>query len=125
SAPKSLYAKPRTAVPNNNIEHEIVFRPDPTIYDGRFNNNGWLQETPKPVSKLTWDNAAIMSPKTAGTLGYIDQSVATITLDGRSVDAPVKIVPGHPDNSVTVTFGYGRECTGRVGSGTEDAPRGF
>ena len=48
---------------------EVIFRPDPMIYDGRFANNGWLQETPKPITKLTWDNAAIMSPATAHRLG--------------------------------------------------------
>ncbi len=97
---------------------EIVFRPDPTIYDGRFVNNGWLQELPKPVYKLTWDNAIQISPATAAQRGYANQSVAEIELNGRKVNAPVQIVPGHPDDSITVTLGYGRDYTGRVGTGT-------
>ncbi|MCU1284878.1 MAG: Molybdopterin oxidoreductase, iron-sulfur binding subunit [Acidobacteriales bacterium] len=118
-APKTVSAKSAAAsTAQNNPAMEIVFRPDPTIFDGRFINNGWLQEIPKPVTKLTWDNAAIMSPVTAGKLGYEDQSVATITLGGRKVDAPIKMVPGHPDNSITVYLGYGRTHTGRVGSDT-------
>jgi molybdopterin-containing oxidoreductase family iron-sulfur binding subunit len=97
---------------------EIVFRPDPTIFDGRFINNGWLQEIPKPISKLTWDNAAIMSPATATQLKSYDQAVTEINVNGKKLEAPVKIVPGHPDNSITVYLGYGRSHTGRVGTKT-------
>jgi molybdopterin-containing oxidoreductase family iron-sulfur binding subunit len=112
---------------------EIIFRPDPTIGDGRFANNGWLQELPKPVTKLTWDNAALLSPATAGKLGlsYPAQSgfhggehgeaqVQMIELrrQGAAVVLPAWILPGHPDDSVTVHFGYGRTHAGRVGSGT-------
>ncbi|MFN2493833.1 MAG: hypothetical protein ABR501_13220, partial [Pyrinomonadaceae bacterium] len=57
------------SAPPSNGQFEIVIRTDPTIYDGRFANNGWLQELPKPLSKLTWDNAALISPNTAGQLG--------------------------------------------------------
>jgi molybdopterin-containing oxidoreductase family iron-sulfur binding subunit len=118
-APKSVTAKSVAApAASNNAGLEIVFRPDPTIFDGRFINNGWLQELPKPVTKLTWDNAILMSPVTAGQKGYVDQSVAEISANGKKVTAPVKIVPGHPDNSITVYLGYGRSQTGRVGTGT-------
>jgi MoCo/4Fe-4S cofactor protein with predicted Tat translocation signal len=106
---------------------EIVFRTDPSIYDGRFANNGWLQELPKPANKLTWDNAALISPATAKQLGIKnkigtyggDVFVDTIVIKygGRSVTAPVWITPGHPDNVVTVHLGYGRRLAGRVGSG--------
>jgi MoCo/4Fe-4S cofactor protein with predicted Tat translocation signal len=105
---------------------EIVFRTDPSIYDGRFANNGWLQELPKPASKLTWDNAALISPATARQLGIKnkigtyggDVFVDTVSINyaGRSVTAPVWITPGHPDNVVTVHLGYGRRLAGRVGS---------
>ncbi|MCU1308949.1 MAG: Molybdopterin oxidoreductase, iron-sulfur binding subunit, partial [Candidatus Angelobacter sp.] len=119
AAPKSVAAKPVAAATTAKSDAlEIVFRPDPTIFDGRFINNGWLQELPKPVTKLTWDNAAIMSPATAAQLGYVDQAVTEINANGKKVEAPVKIVPGHPDRSITVTLGYGRSQTGRVGTGT-------
>jgi MoCo/4Fe-4S cofactor protein with predicted Tat translocation signal len=105
---------------------EIIFRPDPTVLDGRFANNGWLQELPKPLTKLTWDNAALMSPATARRLGIHVEStsrgshtdIVELTYRGRSVHAPAWIVPGHPDDAVTVHFGYGRRRTGRVGTGT-------
>ncbi len=105
---------------------EIAFRPDPTIGDGRYANNGWLQELPKPLTKLTWDNAAHMSPATARRLGIsIERTARGATTDvvelryrGRSVQAPAWIMPGHPDDTVTVHFGYGRRRTGRVGSNT-------
>src|ERR1017187_525322 len=96
---------------------EIVFRPDPTIYDGRYANNGWLQEAPKPITKLTWDNTAQLSPATAHKLGVANGDVVHVTLNGRGVEAPVWIVPGQANNSVTVHLGYGRRRAGRVGNG--------
>ena len=97
---------------------EIVFRPDPTVWDGRFANNGWLQELPKPLTKLTWDNAAMLSPATAERLDLKSEDVVDIELDGRTVRAPVWVLPGHPDDALTVHFGYGRSRTGHVGTGT-------
>jgi MoCo/4Fe-4S cofactor protein with predicted Tat translocation signal len=96
---------------------EVVFRPDPTIFDGRFANNGWLQELPKTLTKLTWDNAAIVSVATARRLDLHKEDVVRITLDGRHVDAPIWVEPGHPDDSVTVFLGYGRRRAGKFGSG--------
>ncbi len=97
---------------------EIAFRPDPTIWDGRFANNGWLQELPKPLTKLTWDNAAIMAPATAQRLGLATADLVSLNYKGRAQNFPVFILPGQPDGSVTVSFGYGRTRTGKVGSGT-------
>jgi molybdopterin-containing oxidoreductase family iron-sulfur binding subunit len=106
---------------------EIVFAPDPTIADGRFANNGWLQELPKPLTKVTWDNAALISPATASRLGLrydvkpIGGALAVDLIDinygGRAVRAPVWVMPGHPDDTVTIHLGYGRTRAGRVGSG--------
>jgi molybdopterin-containing oxidoreductase family iron-sulfur binding subunit len=108
--------------------YEIVFRTDPTIYDGRFANNGWLQELPKPLTKLTWDNAALISPNTASKLGIAQDIgthggnifVDTITLKlggyQTSKPVPIWIMPGQPDNVVTVHLGYGRRRAGRVGN---------
>ena len=110
---------------------EIAFRMDPTVYDGRYANNGWLQELPKSLTKLTWDNAALLSPKTAKALGIRDTAfddrnlsdtgtsadVVKVTFAGRSLTAPAWVVPGHPDDVVTLNVGYGRWAAGRVGSG--------
>ena len=108
---------------------EIVFRTDPTIYDGRFANNGWLQELPKPLSKLTWDNAALVSPNTAKQLGitktigkkggdiYVD--TLKITHQGRTFTemVPTWITPGQPDGVITIHLGYGRTHAGNTGNG--------
>src|SRR5262249_10563687 len=96
---------------------ELAFRPDPTIWDGRFANNGWLQELPKPITKLTWDNAAQVSPKTAEQLGVENEDVVELELDGRSVEAPIWIVPGQADQTVVVHLGYGRTRGGRIAEG--------
>ncbi|MBI2149919.1 MAG: TAT-variant-translocated molybdopterin oxidoreductase [Acidobacteria bacterium] len=95
---------------------EIVFRPDPTIFDGRFANNGWLQELPKPLTKLTWDNAALISPGTAERLGLQNGDVVELRYLGRSLRAPVWIAPGHAADSVTVHLGYGRTKAGKIGT---------
>jgi molybdopterin-containing oxidoreductase family iron-sulfur binding subunit len=111
-------------------QFEIIFAPDPTIYDGRFANNGWLQELPKPLTKLTWDNAALVSPATAERLGLgatpsghggehgeLTVDVLELTYGGRKIQAPAWIMPGQPDGSVTVHLGYGRTHAGRIGTG--------
>ena len=95
----------------------IVFGPDPAVFDGRFANNGWLQEVPRPFSKLTWDNAATVSPLTAERLGVRNTDVVELTLAGRTVRAPIWIVPGQADGCVGLTLGYGRAVVGRVGHG--------
>ena len=98
---------------------EVVFRPDPTVFDGRYANNGWLQEMPKPFSTLTWDNAAIMSPATAANLRVSNGDMLRLITAGNqyAVTAPVWVLPGQPDESVTVHLGYGRRRVGRVGNG--------
>jgi molybdopterin-containing oxidoreductase family iron-sulfur binding subunit len=96
---------------------EITFPPDPTIWDGRFANSGWLQELPKPLTKLTWDNAALVSPRTAERLGVANGDVVELSRAGRSVQAPIWIVPGQPDDSISLSLGYGRQRSGRIGTG--------
>ncbi|HEX7138299.1 MAG TPA: 4Fe-4S dicluster domain-containing protein, partial [Vicinamibacterales bacterium] len=111
---------------------EIGFRQDPSVLDGRFANNGWLQELPKPITKITWDNAIFVSPATAARLkgsnapaylggehGTIDSDVFEIKASGRSVRGPVFAVPGHADDCATVHLGYGRRRggTSAVGAG--------
>ncbi len=95
---------------------EVVFRPDPTVLDGRYANNGWLQELPKPLSKLTWDNAVYVSFTTAEQNHLKNEDVIEITLGGRTVKMPVWVMPGTADDVLVVHFGYGRRKAGRVGS---------
>lgn len=96
---------------------EVVFKRDGSIYDGRFANNGWLQELPKPVSKLTWDTAALVGPSTAEKLGVKNGDLLTVKIDGRSADVPAWIDPGHAKDTITIGLGYGRTNAGRVGTG--------
>jgi molybdopterin-containing oxidoreductase family iron-sulfur binding subunit len=96
---------------------DVEWRPDPTIWDGRYANNAWLQELPKPLTKITWDNAALVSPATAERLSLNNGDVVDISLAGRSLRAPVWIMPGQPDDCVSLTLGYGRTRSGRVGTG--------
>jgi molybdopterin-containing oxidoreductase family iron-sulfur binding subunit len=119
-APKSLTAKAATPSDGgpkaDSSAIELNIRRDPTIYDGQFANNGWLQELPKPMSKLTWDNAVLIGPKMAQRMGIATEDVVEIELNGKKVTGPVWIQAGHPDNSITVTLGYGRKRAGRVGT---------
>jgi molybdopterin-containing oxidoreductase family iron-sulfur binding subunit len=87
---------------------EVLVLPSDTVYDGRLGNNGWLQECPHPVTKLTWDNAAICSPATAAALGLEQGKMALISVGDSKVKLPVFVVPGHAEGSFTVNFGYGR-----------------
>jgi molybdopterin-containing oxidoreductase family iron-sulfur binding subunit len=114
-APKS--GTPKIPTPNPKDQLEIIFRPDPNIYDGRWSNVGWLQELPKPVMNLSWDNAAIFSGYTREQIKAEEDDIVEISAAGGTVKAPVIAAPGHPDNSVTLYLGYGREAAGRVGSG--------
>ncbi|MFZ0738217.1 MAG: TAT-variant-translocated molybdopterin oxidoreductase [Candidatus Acidiferrales bacterium] len=96
---------------------EVVFRADPTIGDGRDANNGWLQELPKPLTKLTWDNTVIVSPATAERLGVTNSDVVTLFLGERALNGPIWIMPGHANDSVTIHLGYGRRRAGHLGTG--------
>jgi len=94
---------------------EVLIRPDPHAYDGRFANNAWLQELPKPVTLLTWGNAAYVSPALAAEQGLENGRVVELVAAGKTITAPVWILPGQADRSVTITLGYGRWQIGRVG----------
>jgi MoCo/4Fe-4S cofactor protein with predicted Tat translocation signal len=96
---------------------EIAFRPDPTIWDGRFANSGWLQEVPKPLAKLSWGSAALLSPAAAKRLGIENEDELELTYQGRSVQIAAWIMPGQADQSITVFLGHGRLRAGRVGTG--------
>jgi molybdopterin-containing oxidoreductase family iron-sulfur binding subunit len=109
---------------------ELIVRPDAVLRDGRYANNGWLQELPKPLTKITWDNAAIVSPATARTLGIAPgegphggnhgellTELVELTAGSRKLRAPLYVLPGHPDDAVTLHLGYGRAKTGKVADG--------
>jgi len=100
---------------------EIIFRPDPTVWDGRFANNGWLQELPKPLTKITWDTSAWISPQLAREHRLSDGDVIELRYRGNTARMPVFRVPGHPAQSVTVFLGYGRRMAGRVGNAANEA----
>ena len=99
-------------------DFEVVFAQDNTLFDGRFANNGWLQELPDPLTKLTWDNAALISPADATRLGLKREDVVTIALNGRELEVPVYTLPGHAPGSITLPLGYGRSAGGRVAAGS-------
>jgi len=96
---------------------EVVFAVDAKMYDGRHANNSWLQELPDPVTKITWDNAAMFSPKTAEELGIRGGDMVRLTKGNRSLEIAAWVLPGHADNSVTLPLGWGRTRAGRVGNG--------
>ena len=117
---------------------ELVFRTDPSIYDGRFANNGWLQELPKPLTKVTWDNVALISPNSAQQVVGASQNragskgrehhvplVDLVDQQNRTLRVPLWIMPGQPDGVITIHLGYGRRIAGHLGTGTQDQPVGF
>ncbi len=96
---------------------ELVFKESPTVFDGRFANNGWLQELPDPITKLTWGNACLVAPRTAQELGVQNGDVVALQVDGQKVEIPIWIQPGHAEHSVTVLLGYGHRAMGKVANG--------
>ena len=95
----------------------IVLRPDPTIWDGRFASNAWLQETPKPLTKMTWDNVVAISPQLAVERGIANGDELRLEVGGTSVTGPAWIMPGQEPHTIALALGYGRERAGRTGSG--------
>ena len=96
---------------------EVIFFRDAKVDDGRYANNGWMQELPDPVTKMTWDNAVLISRKTARELGVANGDIVEISLNGKSVKGPIWTQPGMADYSLGLALGYGRERAGRVGNG--------
>ena len=94
-----------------------VFAADARVHDGRFANNAWLQETPDPLTKVTWDNAALLSPATASRLGVKQGDVVRISCGGRSLEIAACVMPGQADDTVVLPLGYGRTAAGTVGTG--------
>ena len=126
-------APPVAPKPSTGSGLELLIRPDPHVYDGRFANNAWLQELPKPMTKIVWENAAHIAPATAERLGLRQAEEVDLIYRGRSIRAPLWVLPGMAENCVQVTLGYGRTRAGKVGNGlgfnsyqlrTADAPWG-
>jgi MoCo/4Fe-4S cofactor protein with predicted Tat translocation signal len=120
-APKNVTVKSLTfpeEQPKSGDGIELNFRRDPSIYDGRFANNGWLQELPKPLTKLTWDNPVMIGPAMAERMKLNFKDVVELEFNGKKTKGAIWIQAGHPDNAVTVFLGYGRTRAGRVGTGT-------
>ncbi len=92
---------------------EIVFQPS-LLYDGRFANNGWLQELPEPITKLVWDNAALISVKTAGKYNLENGDIIKLVVSENEMEIPVWVIPGIADNSIHLPLGYGRKKVGRI-----------
>ena len=105
-----------TAAAGTSGELEVVFRPDPSVYDGRFANNTWLQELPKSLTKLTWDNAALISPQTADRLMLVSGDLVELKQGNTTVTIPVWLAPGHAADTLTLHVGYGRTRAGRAGN---------
>jgi molybdopterin-containing oxidoreductase family iron-sulfur binding subunit len=103
--------------PPNADRPEVVLTADSRVGDGRFANNGWLQELPDALTKVTWDNAILISPATARELGIADGEIAIIESGGTTVEAPAFVLPGQAYASVTLALGYGRTSAGQVGDG--------
>lgn len=108
-------ALPAPPTPAPESEVQVIFRPDPSLWDGRYANNPWLQELPKALTKLTWDNAALVGFSMAERNHWSTGDLIRITHNGRKLDAPVWVMPGHVDNAVTLYLGGGREVVGVLG----------
>jgi MoCo/4Fe-4S cofactor protein with predicted Tat translocation signal len=103
-----------TAAAGGSGEIDVVFRPDPTVYDGRFANNTWLQELPKSLTKLTWDNAALIAPQTADRLMLVSGDLVELKQGSATVTIPVWLAPGQAADTLTLHLGYGRTRAGRA-----------
>jgi MoCo/4Fe-4S cofactor protein with predicted Tat translocation signal len=119
------------AAPAATSAYELRILPDPNIYDGRFANNAWLQELPKPQTKICWENVALVSPKTAVAIGYDDKRrddlvnekqtlIADVKYRGRTLRTPIWVVPGHADGTITMFLGYGRRNGGKIAAPSAD-----
>jgi MoCo/4Fe-4S cofactor protein with predicted Tat translocation signal len=117
-APPEVGVFSKTEIENGNLE--LVFRTSPGLYDGRFGNIGWLQEMPDPITRVTWDNTAVMSPATAAKLGVEQNTIVRLKFKGRELEVPAYILPGQADGTVAVALGYGRTAAGLVGGSVHE-----
>jgi molybdopterin-containing oxidoreductase family iron-sulfur binding subunit len=116
---RRIVTKPSSAEPLNRERLEITFHPDGRLLDGRYASNAWLQELPDPITKLTWDNALLVSPRMARELDIKTQDLVEVSLNGVTVPVAVFVLPGQADWSLAVTLGGGRERVGRLATAGE------
>ena len=114
-SPRAGWVDRLPAPRRGNDELVLQLRPDPALWDGRYANNGWLQELPRPLTTLTWGNAALIAPALAAQHELAEGDVVRLALENRELELPVYILPGHPPDAVTVHLGHGRRNAGRVG----------
>lgn len=114
---RKAFGESVASIQNSAAGLEVAFYPSHGPYDGRYANNAWMQESPNPMTKVVWDNVALVSKTTASSLGLKDGDVVKLSKDGRSIEAPIQIQPGHADDSISLSLGYGRSVCGRVGQG--------
>jgi MoCo/4Fe-4S cofactor protein with predicted Tat translocation signal len=112
-APQSF--RPEPPRPSRGLA--VTFRPDPHVWDGRFANNGWLQELPRPLTRVSWDNPALVAPATAERLGLADGDVVALQAGGRGARVAIWVLPGQAPDCITLHLGQGRRVAGRVGLG--------
>jgi molybdopterin-containing oxidoreductase family iron-sulfur binding subunit len=118
AAPVTVRAVPPIARPPMSAPALVaVFCADPAVDAGEFANNAWLQELPRPLTSLTWDNAALVAPGDAARAGLKDGDVVRLRVDGRELTAPVLVMAGQADGVLTLPLGYGRIAAGGVGNG--------
>jgi MoCo/4Fe-4S cofactor protein with predicted Tat translocation signal len=103
---------------------EVLLTPDSGVYDGRYANNAWLQEAPDPVTKLTWDNAALIGAATFRSMGLKEGQMVKITVNGAEIKIPAIEAPGHVSHSISISVGYGQEKLGFIGSGSFEKEKG-
>lgn len=115
-APQTSWS-PEPAAQVSSAGIDVVFAPDPSVWDGTYANNGWLQELPKPLTKQVWGNAALIAPETAQIFGLSSGDLIDLSVEGRTLRAPVWVLPGHAPGAVTLPLGYGRQRAGRIGNG--------
>jgi len=117
SVATTTHSSASTAAKEQSSAFDLVFFPDPFLHDGRFAPNGWLQEAPDPMTKVTWDNAALISKRDADALSIRTGDVITIEIPGRKLDIAAYIMPGQPSGVIALPLGYGRTAAGPVGTG--------
>ncbi len=132
SAAASVEAQPRSDLladlpgppPPGSDSLAVLFRADPVLWDGRFAENPWLLELPRPFTRLTWDNAALIAPATADRLGVKSQDVVAVTVENRTLEIPVFVLPGQAANCITLPLGFGRRAGGElaIGQGVDPYP---
>ncbi len=117
SSLRALFSSHNFTDQDSRNDFELVFTQSNATFDGRFANNGWLQELSDPVTKITWDNTAMISPTAAQSLGVSNSDIVRVAFHGRELEIPVWIQPGQADNTISIALGYGRTGIGRIADG--------